>query len=206
VPSGLPGTLLDRRPDLAAAERRIAAADERLLEAKRALLPAISLTGSFGSASADIEDLLSGDFSIWSIAGNVAQPLFQGGRLRANIDRRGSELGIAATEFEQAALTAFAEVENALAAETFLTRRVNALAESARLALEAYRRSLEEFELGTGDTLTVLSAQQRLFTSRAQWLTARRERLDNRVDLYLALGGSFRPPVPPAAKAGEAAP
>lgn len=206
VPSGLPGTLLDRRPDLAAAERRIAAADERLLEAKRALLPAISLTGSFGSASADIEDLLSGDFSIWSIAGNVAQPLFQGGRLRANIDRRGSELGIAATEFEQAALTAFAEVENALAAETFLTRRVNALAESARLALEAYRRSLEEFELGTGDTLTVLSAQQRLFTSRAQWLAARRERLDNRVDLYLALGGSFRPPAPPAAKAVEVSP
>lgn len=202
VPTGLPGTLLDRRPDLAAAERRIAAADERLLEAKRALLPAISLTGSFGSASEDIGELLSGDFSIWSVAGNAAQPLFQGGRLRANIDRRGSELEIAATEFEQAALTAFAEVENALAAEKLLTRRVEALAESARLALAAYRRSLEEFGLGTGDTLTVLSAQQRLFASRAQWLTARRERLDNRVDLYLALGGSFRPPAPPAEKAG----
>lgn len=200
VPTGLPGTLLDRRPDLAAAERRIAATDQRLLEAKRALLPAISLTGSFGSASEDISELLSGDFSIWSVAGNAVQPLFQGGRLRANIDRRGSELEIAASEFEQAALNAFAEVENALAAEKLLTRRVDALAESARLALEAYRRSLEEFELGTGDTLTVLSAQQRLFTSRAQWLTVRRERLDNRVDLYLALGGSFRPPLPPAEK------
>lgn len=200
VPTGLPATLLDRRPDLAAAERRIAAADQRLLEAKRALLPAISLTGSFGSASEDIGEILSGDFSIWSVAGNLAQPIFQGGRLRANIDRRGSELELAASEFEQAALTAFGEVENALAAETFLTRRVDALAESSRLALEAYRRSLEEFELGTGDVLTVLAAQQRLFTSRSQWLAVRRERLDNRVDLHLALGGSFRPASAPAEK------
>lgn len=203
VPTGLPATLLDRRPDLAASERRIAAADQRLLEAKRALLPAISLTGSFGSASDDIGDLLSGDFSIWSVAGNVVQPIFQGGRLRANIDRRGSELELAATEFEKTALTAFGEVENALAAETFLTRRVDALAESSRLALEAYRRSLEEFELGTGDVLTVLAAQQRLFTSRAQWLAVRRERLENRVDLYLALGGSFRPIIAPPEKTVE---
>ncbi len=203
VPTGLPATLLDRRPDLAAAERRIAAADQRLLEAKRALLPAISLTGSFGSASDDIGDLLSGDFSIWSVAGNAVQPIFQGGRLRANIDRRGSELELAATEFEKTALTAFGEVENALAAETFLTRRVDALAESSRLALEAYRRSLEEFELGTGDVLTVLAAQQRLFTSRSQGLAVRRERLENRVDLYLALGGSFRPIVAPPEKTVE---
>lgn len=192
-PSGLPATLLDRRPDLAAAERRLAAADQRLLEAKRALLPAISLTGSFGSASEDIGDLLSGDFSIWSVAGNVAQPLFQGGRLRANIDRRGAETGQSAAEFEKAALAAFAEVENALAAEALLDRRVEALAQASRLAREAYRRSLEEFGLGTGDILTVLAAQQRLFASRSQWLVARRERLDNRVDLHLALGGGFRP-------------
>ncbi len=204
VPSGLPATLLDRRPDLAAAERRIAAADQRLLEAKRALLPAISLTGSFGSASEDIGDLLSGDFSIWSVAGNVAQPILQGGRLRANIDRRGAETELAAAEFEKAALVAFAEVENALAAEKLLDRRVDALAEASRLAQEAYRRALEEFGLGTGDILTVLAAQQRLFASRSQWLTVRRERLDNRVDLHLALGGDFRPVVAPEEKASPA--
>lgn len=202
-PTGLPATLLDRRPDLAAAERRIAAADQRLLEAKRALLPAISLTGSFGSASEDIGDLLSGDFSIWSVAGNIAQPIFQGGRLRANIDRRSSEIEVAAAEFEQAALTAFSEVENALAAERHLSQRVEALEDSSRLALDAYRRSLEEFRIGTGEILTVLAAQQRLFTSRSQALAVRRQRLDNRVDLYLALGGSFRPVAPPAEKTPE---
>lgn len=200
VPTGLPATLLDRRPDLAAAERRIAAADQRLLEAKRSLLPALSLTGSLGSASEDIGDLLSGGFSIWSLAANVTQPIFQGGRLLANVDRRGSETGLAAAEFEKAALTSFAEVENALSAERLLHQRVAALAEASRLAREAYRRSLEEFEAGTGDPLTVLSAQQRLFASRSQWLAARRALLDNRVDLHLALGGGFRPIVAPAAK------
>ncbi len=203
VPADLPATLLDRRPDLASAERRIAAADKRLLEAKRSLLPAISLTGSYGSASEDISDLLSGDFGVWSIAGNLAQPILQGGRLRANISRRDSELQLAADEFEQTALTAFSEVENALAAEKFLTRRVDALEEASRLALAAYRRSLEEFEFGTGDILTVLASQQRLFTSRSQWISMRRQRLDNRVDLYLALGGSFRPPEPPLDKTTE---
>lgn len=203
VPADLPATLLDRRPDLAAAERRIASADKRLLEAKRSLLPAISLTGSYGSTSEDISDLLNGDFSIWSIAGNLAQPILQGGRLRANISKRDSERDLAATEFEQAALTAFAEVENALASEAFLTRRVEALADSSRLALAAYRRSLEEFELGTGDILTVLASQQRLFTTRSQWINVRRLRLDNRIDLYLALGGSFRPFEAPADKSPE---
>lgn len=203
VPADLPATLLDRRPDLASAERRIAAADKRLLEAKRSLLPAIRLTGSYGSASEDISDILSGDFSVWNVAGNLAQPILQGGRLRANISKRDSELDLAAAEFEQVALTAFSEVENALAAEKFLTRRVDALGNASRLALAAYRRSLEEFELGTGDFLTVLASQQQLFTSRAQALSMRRQRLDNRVDLYLALGGSFSaadPPLDPATK------
>lgn len=193
IPTGLPATLLDRRPDLAAAERRIAAADERLLEAKRAFLPRIALTSSFGTASEDIGDLLNGDFSVWSVAANLTQPIFQGGRLRANRDKRASEIELAAAEFEQAALTAFSEVENALAAEAFFNRRVDALLKSSRLSEQAYQRSIDEFEVGTGDVLTVLAAQERRFNSQAQLLTVRRLRLENRVDLYLALGGSFRP-------------
>ncbi len=203
VPTDLPATLLDRRPDLAAAERRIAAADKRLLEAKRSLLPALSLTGRLGTVSDDIGDILDSDFSIWSIAGNLAQPIVQGGRLRANVSKRDSELQLSATEFEKAALTAFSEVENALAAEAFLNRRFDALAEASRLALAAYRRSLDEFERGTGDILTVLTSQQRLFTSRSQLLGVKRMRLDNRIDLHLALGGSFTPLAAPPAKAPE---
>lgn len=193
VPTGLPATLLDRRPDLAASERRMAAADERLFEARRSLLPAISLTGKFGSASEDISDLLDGTFSVWSIAGNLAQPIVRGGALRANVKKKDAELELAAAEFERTALTAFGEVENALAADKFFTDRVVALVQTVRLTEDAYDRSLSEFQNGTGDLLTVLSAQQRLFTSRSELLTVRRLRLDNRVDLYLALGGSFDP-------------
>ncbi len=193
VPADLPATLLDRRPDLAAAERRIAAADKSLLEAKKSLLPAISLTGSYGSSSDDISNILDGSFSIWSIAGNLAQPILQGGRLKANISRRDAELQLAATEFEQSALTAFSEVENALAAEKYLSNRVKNLDDASRLTGQAYKRAREEFENGTGDILTVLSSQERAFTTRSQLLSVRRLLLDNRVDLYLALGGSFRP-------------
>lgn len=193
IPTGLPASLLDRRPDLAAAERRIAAEDKRLLEAKRAFFPRIALTSSYGTASEDIGNLLDGDFTVWSIAANVTQPIFQGGRLRANRDRQDSELDLAAAEFEQAALTAFSEVENALAAESFFNKRISALLTATRLAEQAYQRSIDEFELGTGDVLTVLNAQQRRFSNQAQLLMVRRMRLENRVDLYLALGGSFRP-------------
>lgn len=197
IPADLPSTLLDRRPDLAAAERRIAAADERVFEAKRSLLPAIGLTSSFGTSSEDISKILDSGFTIWGVAGNLAQPILQGGRLRANVARRQAELELSATEFEQAALTAFSEVENALASEEFLSNRVTALIRTARLSSEAFERARSEFENGTGDILTVLASQQQEFTARSQLLTVRRLRLENRVDLYLALGGSFRPYDPP---------
>lgn len=197
VPADLPSTLLERRPDLAAAERRIAAADERVFEAKRSLLPAIGLTSSFGTSSEDVSQLLDSGFTVWGVAGNLAQPILQGGRLRANIARRQAELELSATEFEQAALTAFSEVENALASEEFLSNRVTALIRTARLSAEAYERARSEFENGTGDILTVLASQQQEFTARSQLLSVRRLRLENRVDLYLALGGSFRPYDPP---------
>lgn len=200
VPTGLPATLLDRRPDLAAAERQVAAADERVLEARRSLLPAISLTGSYGTSSDDIGDLLDGTFSVWSIAGNALQPVFRGGELRANVSRREAELEVAAAEFEQAALTAFSEVENALAAERFLRGRAEALSDASRLTRAAYIRAREEFENGTGDILTVLSSQERAFTTKSQLITVRRLLLENRVDLYLALGGSFRPPLTATAR------
>ncbi|MEM1444098.1 MAG: efflux transporter outer membrane subunit [Verrucomicrobiota bacterium] len=197
VPADLPATLLDRRPDLAAAERRIAAADERVIEAKRSLLPAIGLTSRFGTASEDFSQLLDPSLTVWNVAGNLAQPIVQGGRLRANVRGREAELEVAATEFEQAALTAFSEVENALASEAFFNARVEALIRTARLTGAAYERARSEFENGTGDILTVLASQQQEFTARSQLLTMRRLRLENRVDLYLALGGSFRPYEPP---------
>ena len=200
TPIDLPGTLLDRRPDLAAAERRIAAADKSLLEAKRAVLPAISLTSGGGTSSNDITDLLDGNFSVWSLAGNIAQPILRGGVLRAGKARREAERDLAAANFEQAALTAFAEVENALAAEKYLANRVQSLTRAAQLSDDAYNRALQEYTGGTGDLLTLLTSQQTTFNRKSQLIALRRLRLENRVDLYLALGGSFRPSEPPPHK------
>ncbi|MCB1087418.1 MAG: efflux transporter outer membrane subunit, partial [Verrucomicrobiae bacterium] len=190
-PAGMPGVLLDRRPDLHASERRLAAADRRLVEAKRALLPAISLSGSAGTSSEQIEDLLNSDFSIWSLAGNAAQPILNGGRLREGVVLRRAQVKQAAAEFEKTALTAFAEVENALTTGESLAARESALRKAADLAGEAYRSSSEEFAAGTGDLLTMLTAQDRWFLQQSRLIAIRRERLDNRVALHLALGGGF---------------
>ncbi len=190
-PAGMPGELLDRRPDIAAAERRLAATDRTLLEAKRTALPRISLTSSGGTSSEDIRDLLDRNFSVWSLAGNLAQPILSGGIVKNGIQLRKAELRVAISEFESTALTAFGEVENALAAEKYLRIREVSLTEAARVSEEAYKQAREEYGAGTGDLLTMLTAQQRAFSQKSQAIAIRRQRLENRVDLHLALGGSF---------------
>ncbi len=193
-PVSLPCTVLDRRPDLVAAERRLAAADKRLLEAKRALFPTIRLTTSYGTSAPRIDDILNSDFSIWTLASNVAQPILQGGQIRNGIQRNHATKKLAAAEFEQAVLTAFSEVENALTSERFFAERETALAEASRLSGEAFQQASEEYAAGTGDLLTVLTAQQRMFSQKAELISLRRQKLDARVDLHLAIAGSFCPP------------
>ena len=194
----MPADLLDRRPDLHAAERRLAGADKRLVEAKRALLPTISLTGSPGRASEQIEDLLDNDFSVWNIAGSIAQPVLDGGRLRQGVVIRRAEIKEVASDYEKTALTAFGEVEDALASEGYLRGRADALSRATDLAEEAYTRAREEFRDGTGDILTMLAAQDRYFTQQSRLIAVDRLRLENRVNLYLALGGGFQAPKPTA--------
>lgn len=191
VPAGIPAELLDRRPDIQASERRLAAADQRVLEAKKALLPAISLSGNTGTSSEQIEDILNSNFSIWSVAGNAMQPILAGGALRNRVFLRHGEVKKAVADFEKTALNAFGEVENALESEAFLAQRERALRQAAEHAREAYLSASEEFEDGTGDILTMLSAQNQAFSQMAQHVAVRRQQLENRVDLHLALGGNF---------------
>ncbi len=191
-PTGIPATLLDRRPDLVAAERRLAATDKRLLEAKLALFPTISLTGSGGRSSNELSSLTDGNLSVWSIGGGVAQPILQGGRIREGINIRKGEAKRALANYEQDALVAFQEVENTLAAERFLRQREQALTEAAKLAEDAYKSADEEYANGVGDVLTMLTAQRQMVLRESERLLIRRVRLDNRVNLYLALGGDFK--------------
>jgi multidrug efflux system outer membrane protein len=191
VPQGLPSELLIRRPDLYAAERRYAAAEKRVSEARRAFFPSINLTGSAGTLTQQLEDLVSGDFNVWSIATGVTQPLFQGGRLRANLALSHALADQALANYAQALLTGFAEVESALFAEQSLARREDKLARSAEQSEAARVLAERQYNSGIVDYITVLETQRRALNSQSELISVRRQRLDARVNLHLALGGGF---------------
>ena len=191
VPTGLPADLVSRRPDLAAAERRLAASYAGVSGAKAALLPQISLTSSGGTSSNQLNDLLNGNFSVWSIAGSLLQPIFQGGRLRANVDLAKTKTEIALAQYQRALLNAFAEVENALANEKYLNERQVALKEATRQSTAAQALAESQYNRGLINFVTMLETQRAAYDNERQLLTVRRQRLDARIDLYLALGGGF---------------
>jgi outer membrane protein, multidrug efflux system len=193
VPPGLPAELLARRPDLAAAEQRVYAALADLGAARASLLPQLSLTGSTGTASAELADLLDTDLSVWSLAANLLQPLFQGGRLRAGVDLAEAGRDLATAAWAQSVLHAFSEVETGLAAERFLDQRLAASERAAEEAERAARLAEDRYLAGLADYLSVLESQRQAFDSQGQLLAVRRERLAARVDLVLALGGGFEP-------------
>jgi outer membrane protein TolC len=191
IPAGLPAELLQRRPDLVAAERQLAAADRERRAAQKDLLPQISLTASGGSSSQAFENLLDGDFSVWSLAGNLTQPIFQGGRILANIDRSLALSDQAAANYRDTALRAFLEVETTLAAEQFLRREQTTHTLAADEATKTEDLAWERYSKGTGDFLSALDAQRTADAARSRLLGVANLLLQNRIDLYLALGGAF---------------
>jgi NodT family efflux transporter outer membrane factor (OMF) lipoprotein len=191
IPAGLPSDLLARRPDLLAAERRLAASTTRVTEARAALFPRLALTGSAGTASDDLEDLFDSDFGVWSIAGNLLQPLFEGGRLRGGVDLAQSVEREVLETYLQDVLRAFSEVESLLSAEPRLARREEELSSSAAHARASLVLTEDRYRTGLEDSFAVLEAQRRAFLADSARLDARRGRLDARVDLHLALGGDF---------------
>lgn len=189
--AGAPADMLARRPDLVAAEHAMRAAGLRTTAAQRARLPSISLTGSTGKQSSELSNLLDGDFSVWSIAGQIVAPVFQGGRLRANVALNEARQREAAEAYAEATLTAFAEVEAALSREALLAAREASLRLASDAAAEAERIANDRYAQGLTPFLTVLESQQRALDTRSAYIAARRQRLDNRIDLHLALGGGF---------------
>ena len=191
VPAGLPSELLQRRPDIVAAERRFAASGFRLKESRKALLPSFSLTSGGGTSTDEFDDLLNTDFRIWNLGANIAQPVFQGRRLKANAKRFRALRDQALAEYASAALTAFREVEIALAAESYLAAQEAALKTASEESIEAEQLAWDAYQSGLDNIITVLEAQRRSFDSRRQHLQITNQRLQNRIDLYLALGGNF---------------
>lgn len=199
VPAGLPSSLLGRRPDLAAAERRLAAAGCRVAEARAALYPRISLTASGGTSSLDLEDLVDETFRVWSIGGNLLQPLLRGGALRAELARTEAVQQEAIANYGGTVLRAFAEVETALAGGVRLGARETAATAAAQSAAAARDLARERYQSGLTDFLAVADGQRQAFRAESTAIAVRRLRAENRIDLILSLGGGFEA-APPAVR------
>lgn len=191
-PAGLPSELLLRRPDILEAERKFASTGKLLKQGELAFYPSFSLTAQTGSSTDSFKNLLKSDFGVWSLAGNLTQPIWAGGALRSEYSRLKSDERSALASFQGTVLRAFGEVEQALAAERYLVRREEALMNASQSAIAAADAAKADYSGGTGDALTLITAQSNRINLASQLVTLHRLRLDNRVTLHLALGGDYR--------------
>jgi len=189
--AGTPADMLARRPDIIAAERRIAQAGLNVDVARKALYPSLSISGSAGDQAlnslGDIFDLKSLAFSL---SETLTAPIFQGGRLRAQVESQRAQLDSQVETYAETVLTAYQEVENALDAEKRLELREDALRISRDEAVKAEERLELRYTEGLATILQLLDAQSRRLSADGQLISARAERLANRVRLHVALGGS----------------
>jgi outer membrane protein, multidrug efflux system len=197
-PVGVPLNMLERRPDVIAAERRVAAAFNRVGQAKAAMLPQITLSLNFGYFDSDILQLKE-DFDNPSggIGARLLAPIFQGGALRAQVRIRNLQQQEALADYAGTALRALNDVENAIAAGRTLSTRVRNLSEAFDEQQRALSLTETSLRVGRADRRTL--EQQRMSTADAHiaLLAVRAEELAQRVNLHLALGGSFETPPPP---------
>ena len=192
IDPGLPAELLLRRPDLASAEAQLAAANADVAAARAALLPSITLTGTAGLATSALTSLATGGTTAAiGIAASLLQPIFDGGRLRgqkAIAESREREL---VDTYQKAILSAFADVEQALAGTSRLGQQEHLQAEVQTRARESLRLAEIRYRAGADDLLTVLDAQRTLFAAQDQLAQIALSRLQAAVSLYKALGGGW---------------
>ncbi len=191
VPAGIPAQILERRPDVIASERRFAAAFHRVKEARTARLPRFAISASGGLGSAQLDSVGALDAFTWSLASGVVQPIFFGGELKAVQDIRTSEQKAAAASYISVALHAFEDVENALAADYYLRQREEALSEMVSASSDTVKLGRLQFDQGHADMFTILRLTSENLAAKIELTKIRASRLRERVNLHLALGGSF---------------
>jgi outer membrane protein, multidrug efflux system len=191
VPAGLPSELLERRPDVVAANRRVAAAFYGVSEAKAARLPTISLTGSVSDISSELFVLQDRENPVWSAGAKLLLPIFTGGALKTQVQIRTAEQRQAIEDYGRIGARAFGEVENALSSEFAAARREEILGAAASENQRALDLAQIRYKVGSGDLLGVQQQQLAVQGSRSAAVRMQTERLIQRVNLYLALGGGF---------------
>jgi NodT family efflux transporter outer membrane factor (OMF) lipoprotein len=204
APAGVPAELLERRPDVAAAERRVAAAFHRTEEAKAARLPRITLTANFTSIDSELFVLQPRDNPLLSFGAGLLQPIFLGGLLQSQVDVRTAEQQAAIAEYGKIGQRVFGEVEGALSAGITAREREEILVRAVRENERALDLANVRYRVGSGDLSGVQQQQLAVYEARVTLLRMQSERLVQRVNLYLALGGAFEPAAAVPTKTSDA--
>ncbi len=191
VPAGLPAELLRRRPDVAQAEYALAAADASLSATRKLYLPQVRLTGTAGLV---LINSLRDPTTLWTLGGSVLAPLFSGGRLRAQVDAAAARRDQAAHAYRGTALTAFREVEDALAGVARLGEQADSLQRQRDLLAETLRLATNRYRAGYAGYLEQLDAQRGLLGAELSLLQTRADQLSASVSLFQALGGGWTGP------------
>ena len=189
--AGVPSALLERRPDIIAAEMSVASAFSSLNATRATRLPSFNLTGSLDVGAFDIEDVLDLDNGTWSLATTLLGPLFDAGLRRAQIDEATATQRQAIANYARTALNAFQEVENSLDQNVVVALRVTALRDAADAQNRAFDLARLRYEEGETDLLDVLVVQSNTLSADSALVSVRREQLDEWINLNLALGGSW---------------
>lgn len=206
VPAGLPSALLERRPDVAEAERLLASRNAEIGVARAAFFPAIRLTGAFGVESSELSDLLKTDSLIWGLAAGLTQPLFDGGRNRARLEGARAAYAENLAQYRQRILVALSEVENALAALRLLDEQAKVQSRAVTHADRAATLATARYKGGLVVVLELIEAQRTQLAAEREALELHTRQLNAGVALIKALGGGWSVGSPSTRPADATAP
>lgn len=189
LPVGLPSALLQRRPDILAAEHQLRAANADIGAARAAFFPSISLTGRAGTTSTELSGLFKGGSGTWLFQPQINLPIFTAGSLKGSLDYARLQKEIEVAQYEQAIQTAFSEVADGLAARSTYAEQLQAQRDLVATSAEYYRLAERRYRTGVDSHLTLLDAQRQLFVSRQRLIGDRLAQLSSEIALFKALGG-----------------
>lgn len=191
LPAGLPSDLLTRRPDIRASEQQLIASNASIGAARAAFFPRISLTAGIGTASSELGNLFEAGTRTWSFVPQLALPIFDAGRNRANLSLAEVRNNLAVASYEKTVQTAFREVADALVARGAIDEQIDAQRRVQEAQADRLRLAEQRFQSGVASSLDVLDAQRELFSAEQSLVQTRLLRLTNAVDLYRSLGGGL---------------
>ncbi len=206
LPSILPAELLGRRPDLVAARWRVEAASKDVTASKTRFYPNLNLSAAAGVQSILGDALLGGPSRFWNIAPTVSLPIFDGGRLRANLDARDADYDLAVAQYNKSLIKALGDVSDSIVQLRALNRQVEASQRAAEIAQRSYDSVSQRYGAGIGSYVDVLTIEQQLLQAQQQLASLNAERIDQSIQLMQALGGGFQDDQPAQASSATATP